>query len=1067
MEKILFIIKLSIFIIGFNISFSDSFDYSYSNNIHHIKNIKSDENAEASIIKDFYIKTLRMDIEGQWNFYNHHNNLVKIENYKGGLKNGKWTTFYENGKIQIEVNYLNDKKNGREIHYDDKENIISESSYLNGSKISVEKDGSIIKYNDQGDIISKGFYKDGKLHGLKIEYSIYKGKLLEAYYKDGILHGQYIEYNWDDLPGYESIHVKGNHRDGVKDGLWIYYDTRGKIIDEIEYNADFEIKKTKLNLKNNSFEKDISTLNDNQKEPQDIEEWKKEYNNGTIKVHGYYQDKNKYGEWKHYYENGNIKIIENFSNGKRHGHYKKYYKNNKILEERYYNQGKLDGNWKWFYLSGNLWKIERYKLGVPIGEWICYFDYYIGHTFYKIIDKIKSYILGHSQINWKKKYSFGHLHGEQIIYGQDGKMKEQINYKYGKIHGEYVLYDNNEDIISSINFIDNKEDGKWIVNTQLGTIQGEMRNYILEFEGFSQRIIYSPGDPEECYDEPCRSFTVEYWNEHDLKKVIVYEVYTKNRWRFWSHTHTKIISFINYKNNLKHGSYFAFGGSPVTQGIDGRSNTIGMYNEGLKNNYWFNRSYMDFIKVEKYNLNQLTVEGYQQPLENFVDSYFKYHELQSLGKSLFQDFKPAVSADNFISTYEIKPSKINKIGLWKYYNDDNSIKKIEIYNDNNLVKTKNKKYKQDSVEIMNDGNEKIIVNSWGDTLLYENKDIKIVSKDNYYGDIIEKRSYIKNIKKKYRWDPMWIPNGEWIDYEEAFAPEAEYHVPKKTKTYYFEYGVESGRWEEGLTSYEYVDGKKNGKWIKYYQSGNLRGEGYYEDGMKTGVWIENYENGNIKSTGSYKKGRQIGQWLSFYKNGIVKKEQNYNDNGRKTGERFEYFDSGVVKIKENYINGQKEGNYHSYYLNNTIQLEGLYKNNRKHGQWNKYFEDGSLENIGNYIDNYKDGKWLYYYENGNLKKEENYKNKIEYLNERGFKTTKRGSRVGKWTHYYNNKNIYKIEYYDDKGYKSGKWLEYFENGQIRRETGYKDDKREGFEISYNHNGKIMSKESYHRGRRIK
>ena len=64
----------------------------------------------------------------------------------------------------------------------------------------------------------------------------------------------------------------------------------------------------------------------------------------------------------------------------------------------------------------------------------------------------------------------------------------------------------------------------------------------------------------------------------------------------------------------------------------------------------------------------------------------------------------------------------------------------------------------------------------------------------------------------------------------------------------------------------YEDGKKEGKYLEYYETGELSTRGDYESGMKDGIWKTYYNNGKIKERGKYDKGKKVGIWKTFYKN---------------------------------------------------------------------------------------------------------------------------------------------------------------------------------------------------------
>ena len=56
----------------------------------------------------------------------------------------------------------------------------------------------------------------------------------------------------------------------------------------------------------------------------------------------------------------------------------------------------------------------------------------------------------------------------------------------------------------------------------------------------------------------------------------------------------------------------------------------------------------------------------------------------------------------------------------------------------------------------------------------------------------------------------------------------------------------------------YKDGKKDGKWISYWDmNGQKKEDQTYKDGKRDGLWISWYENGNKAEEGTFKDGKFI------------------------------------------------------------------------------------------------------------------------------------------------------------------------------------------------------------------
>ena len=72
---------------------------------------------------------------------------------------------------------------------------------------------------------------------------------------------------------------------------------------------------------------------------------------------------------------------------------------------------------------------------------------------------------------------------------------------------------------------------------------------------------------------------------------------------------------------------------------------------------------------------------------------------------------------------------------------------------------------------------------------------------------------------------------------------------------------------------EYLNGKKNGKWISYKDDGiTLSGEKEYLNGKYNGKYKTYYYNGNLSDEGEYINGKRKGKWKFYYRNGNLKRE---------------------------------------------------------------------------------------------------------------------------------------------------------------------------------------------------
>jgi antitoxin component YwqK of YwqJK toxin-antitoxin module len=94
------------------------------------------------------------------------------------------------------------------------------------------------------------------------------------------------------------------------------------------------------------------------------------------------------------------------------------------------------------------------------------------------------------------------------------------------------------------------------------------------------------------------------------------------------------------------------------------------------------------------------------------------------------------------------------------------------------------------------------------------------------------------------------------------------------------------------------DGKKNGGYWEYWETGERLMEGEYTDGKRTGVWTEFYKNGNKTSMGSFENGRETGKWTFWYIEGQKRTEGEF-EKGKKVG-AWKEWTTGGLESTQNY-----------------------------------------------------------------------------------------------------------------------------------------------------------------------
>ncbi|MBN2776790.1 MAG: hypothetical protein JXR36_04065 [Bacteroidales bacterium] len=197
--------------------------------------------------------------------------------------------------------------------------------------------------------------------------------------------------------------------------------------------------------------------------------------------------------------------------------------------------------------------------------------------------------------------------------------------------------------------------------------------------------------------------------------------------------------------------------------------------------------------------------------------------------------------------------------------------------------------------------------------------------------------------------------------------------------------------DDTLTNYIDINKKKQGKWVKYYDSGKIKYKGYFVNDQPTGTFMFYHTNGKIKSLMNYDdngfatteiywkngndaakgqyndKKERIGKWEIFFEDGSLASIINYNDSGKAHGEVIMYYPGTTRKVLHcNYKEGKKHGYYEKFFQSGLKQEEGPYENNLKEGMWKHYSPEGIIEEQGMYKEGKREGDWIVFTEEKGL-----------------------------------------------------------------------------------------------------
>ncbi|MFN2423758.1 MAG: toxin-antitoxin system YwqK family antitoxin [Cryomorphaceae bacterium] len=98
----------------------------------------------------------------------------------------------------------------------------------------------------------------------------------------------------------------------------------------------------------------------------------------------------------------------------------------------------------------------------------------------------------------------------------------------------------------------------------------------------------------------------------------------------------------------------------------------------------------------------------------------------------------------------------------------------------------------------------------------------------------------------------------------------------------------------------------SGKACTRYKNGQIHTLTEYENGVKSGTWEVYLPDGTLQKTGSVKDGKEDGPYREYYETGILKYEYHYAA-GAKTGVWKSWYEDGTPYTERNFENDKLHG----------------------------------------------------------------------------------------------------------------------------------------------------------------
>lgn len=241
-----------------------------------------------------------------------------------GLKQGYWEEKAPTGATK--GNYVNDQKDGNWISYGANGNLIRIESYSQGLR-----NGIYVEIDQRGYLVAEMYYVNDLIEGVakRFYYGTNPASVIE--YRHGKINGKKKVY-YENSAG--KLTEESDYKDDVKDGRSLFYAINGDPVADYTYkNGSLEgIQKTYYPGKKLMSEQNYV----NNVESGIYNEY---YENGKMKVQGSYKDGKMDGKWSEFYEDGKLKSEGAYANGSKEGKWSEYDPSGKLLKSSKFVNG--------------------------------------------------------------------------------------------------------------------------------------------------------------------------------------------------------------------------------------------------------------------------------------------------------------------------------------------------------------------------------------------------------------------------------------------------------------------------------------------------------------------------------------------------------------------------------------------------------------------------------------------------------------------------------------------------------------------------------------------------------
>jgi antitoxin component YwqK of YwqJK toxin-antitoxin module len=327
--------------------------------------------------------------------------------------------------------------------------------------------------------------------------------------------------------------------------------------------------------------------------------------------------------------------------------------------------------------------------------------------------------------------------------------------------------------------------------------------------------------------------------------------------------------------------------------------------------------------------------------------------------------KIAIKEDDGLDDLSLftKPKIVFKrCGEWLVY-----LEKMEntITNEERPSLEKEKVMEEEKLHAKYRGNTFLVV--WIEHLWEENKGELLTCNE------IQNTYYKKKIITYRTGEIIEEPEFDLINPDKCCSRGIHYFLDKDTAKNYLKSGISlhiDGTYYEYYENgkifkkYTYINGKREGDYIKNFDDGTPYISCNYHLNKKNGIQTIYYEGcSKIKSTTNYEGGKKEGQELeysSYYVNSIIIIADKNYVNGLLEGEFQTFYHDGKPKTKSFFVGGKEEGDYFNYNSAGRISEQCFFVNGKKHGIYLGYNFNGMMMLEKTYVEGKTEGRCIAY-----------------------------------------------------------------------------------------------------------